>query len=215
MKNRKLLVAATSTALVAVVGIGATLAYFTDSDDATNVVTMGHVDINLTEASTDEKATEVIPEEGITFDNVMPGDDIEKIPTITLEDGSRDAWVRMKMQVTPTEENGIAQDKLYELEGLLRTDITEAGDWYYSEADGYYYYNQALTNEDGGIKSVDFFQNVHIPEGWTNNDAADKSFQIVLQAEAIQEENVNPTMDEDMVTAWPTAEIQQYTTTTE
>ena len=48
MKNRKLLVAATSTALVAVVGIGATLAYFTDSDDATNVVTMGHVDINLT-----------------------------------------------------------------------------------------------------------------------------------------------------------------------
>ena len=157
----------------------------------------------------------MIPEEGITFDNVMPGDDIEKIPTITLEDGSRDAWVRMKMQVTPTEENGIAQDKLYELEGLLRTDITETGDWYYSEADGYYYYNQALTNEDGGIKSVDFFQNVHIPEGWTNNDAADKSFQIVLQAEAIQEENVNPTMDEDMVTAWPTAEIQQYTTSTE
>lgn len=210
MKNKKLLVAAASTALVAVVGIGATLAYFTDSDDATNVVTMGHVDIDLTETSEDGKATS-ITDDGITFDNVMPGDDISKVPTITLEDGSRDAWIRMQMSVVPTETNGISQDKLYELESLLRADIVDGGDWYYSEADGYYYYNQPLANTEGGIKSVDFFENVHIPEGWTNNDAADKSFQIILTAQAIQEENVNPTMNGDLVTGWPTAEITEYT----
>ena len=41
MKNKKVLMAAASTALVAVVGIGATLAYFTDQADTENVVTMG------------------------------------------------------------------------------------------------------------------------------------------------------------------------------
>ena len=65
MKNKKLLTAATSVALVAVVGVGATLAYFTDSEEQTNVVNMGHVDIDLTETSNSDNA--VMIEDGIQF----------------------------------------------------------------------------------------------------------------------------------------------------
>lgn len=209
MKSKKLLLAAASTALVAVVGIGATLAYFTDNENAANVVTMGHVDIDLVEWTDDDKWTEAT-DQGFVFENVMPGDDITKRPSIELEDGSRDAWVRMRMEVVPTEESGIEQEKLYELESILRADITAEGDWYYNENDGYYYFNQALTNAEDGIKEVDFFSSVHIPDGWTNNDAADKSFRIVLTAEAIQEENVTPVMEGDAVVGWPAAEIQHY-----
>lgn len=96
MKNRKLLAAATSVALVAVVGIGATLAYFTDSDKANNVVTMGHVDISLNESTTSEDgkvADEVIGGEGMVFDNIMPGDVLSKNPWIFVEADSQDAQI--------------------------------------------------------------------------------------------------------------------------
>ena len=49
MKKKSLVSLLAAVSLVAVVGVGSTLAYFTDSDVATNVVTMGHVDIVLTE----------------------------------------------------------------------------------------------------------------------------------------------------------------------
>ena len=49
MNKKKLAGLALSLGLVSVVGVGATLAYFTDQASIANVVTMGHVDINLTE----------------------------------------------------------------------------------------------------------------------------------------------------------------------
>ncbi len=47
MKKKKILTMVAAVALVAVIGVGATLAYFTDKDSKTNVVTMGKVDIDL------------------------------------------------------------------------------------------------------------------------------------------------------------------------
>ena len=104
MKNKKLLTAAVSTALVAVVGIGATLAYFTDSDETTNIVTMGHVDITLTEEEED------VPGEGLVFNDVMPGDVLDKTPIVTLEEDSQDAYIRMKMDIQATSGNITAED---------------------------------------------------------------------------------------------------------
>lgn len=209
MKNKKLLAAATSVALVAVVGIGATLAYFTDSDEANNVVTMGHVDISLNESTTSEDgkvADEVIGGEGMVFDNIMPGDVLSKNPWIFVEADSQDAYLRMKMDITAEENSGITEADLDELEQNLRDEITgEDTGWYYA-ADGYYYYNVSVAENT----RVDFFKTVDIPASWTNN-TADGTFNISLTAEAIQSENVTPEMTGNMISGWPAAEIQEYT----
>jgi predicted ribosomally synthesized peptide with SipW-like signal peptide len=47
MNKKKVAVLATATALLGVTLVGGTLAYFTDSEDATNVVEMGNVNISL------------------------------------------------------------------------------------------------------------------------------------------------------------------------
>lgn len=204
MKNKKLLTAATSVALVAVVGVGATLAYFTDSEEQTNVVNMGHVDIDLTETSNSDNA--VMIEDGIQFYDVMPGDIISKIPTITVAEGSQNAYVRMKMTISAPEGSEITQDDIYLLEGRLRSEITDNTGWYYSTEDGYYYYNAGLQ----AGQHVDFFDTVTIPAEWRNN-TADETFTIELQAEAIQQDNVTVETDGNLITGWPEAEIQQYT----
>ena len=49
MNKKKLIPLLSAVALVGVIGVGSTLAYFTDNDAANNVVTMGHVNIELDE----------------------------------------------------------------------------------------------------------------------------------------------------------------------
>ena len=199
MKNKKLLTAAASTALVAVVGIGATLAYFTDSDETTNTVTMGHVDITLTEEE------EAYPGEGLVFNDVMPGDVLDKTPIVTLEEDSQDAYIRMKMDIQATSGNITAED-LDELSQGLMEDITGTDTGWYLGGDGYYYYNAILSAGD----QVTFFDTVTIPGSWKNN-TADGTFTIQLTAEAIQAANITPeTTAAGMISAWPAAEIEQY-----
>ncbi|MBQ7969237.1 MAG: hypothetical protein IJ292_05380 [Clostridia bacterium] len=74
-----------SIALVACLALmaiaGASLAYFTDTDDATNVFTSGKVDITLNEVFDEEKA------------QLIPGVDIQKDVTISLSDDSVESYV--------------------------------------------------------------------------------------------------------------------------
>lgn len=206
MKNKKLLTAATSVALVAVVGVGATLAYFTDNDSTTNTVTMGHVDINLTEttnANEGEEPTAIDPDAGMQFTNVMPGDVLSKILRITVQPGSQNAYIRVQMDIEAADEDITAED-LQLLEAMLREQIV-SGDWYF---DGEYYY---YANEMEAADSVDFFRTVNIPAEWGNN-TADGSFTIDLVAEAIQAENVTPDRNSiGKITGWPEAVIEEYT----
>ena len=72
MKKKKITTLVASLALVGAVAFGATLAYFTDSDNATNTITMGHVDIDLTEPNYPGG------EEGGKIENVVPNQNIVK-----------------------------------------------------------------------------------------------------------------------------------------
>ena len=47
--KRKIMLGIASIAMVLTIAIGGTLAYFTDTDSAANVITMGKVDISLVE----------------------------------------------------------------------------------------------------------------------------------------------------------------------
>lgn len=80
MKNmKKILCLALAVALVAVISVGLTVAYLTDRDSKANVFTIGDVDIVLNESFGQGTA-------------LVPGVDIEKVPTIT-NIGKNTAWV--------------------------------------------------------------------------------------------------------------------------
>ncbi|WP_270639688.1 SipW-dependent-type signal peptide-containing protein [Longibaculum muris] len=187
MKKKKLTTLVAGLALVGAVAFGATLAYFTDSDNATNTITMGHVDIDLTEPNYPGG------EEGGKIENVVPNQDIKKDPTITLVDGSEDAYVRAKIEYKFD-----GQDMPEEMVKELEANIDVLSNWVKGE-DGYLYFQYKLTSENNSVK---LFTHVVIPEKW-GNEVADKSIEIKVSAEAIQANSFEPTRDElNEIVAW-------------
>lgn len=88
--------------LVAALGVGATLAYLTDSTDAVNnTFTVGKVDITLTETGdkgkTNAEVTENKDNNGFDYKNVQPGDVLNKKPVITVADDSQNCYVFVKI----------------------------------------------------------------------------------------------------------------------
>lgn len=170
---------------MASLGVGATMAYFTDSASAENVITMGKVDIDLDEPNFDPD------DDDNEITNVVPNQAIVKDPTITVADTSEDCYVRTKIEFS----DNLTVEKQAEL--LENINIDE-NLWYLSP-DGYYYYKNVLS---AGQKVV-FFDKVVIPEAW-DSEMAGASIQLKVSAEAIQADNFKPTMEKEtgMITAW-------------
>lgn len=170
MNRKKVLSMIAAVSLVAVVGIGGTLACFTDKAEVSNVITMGEVSGTLTESNDPEG-------DGLKFENVMPGDELSKDPTVALDSDSQPAYVRVKLE--------------YEGEGFDAniTDIelnVDQEKWSYN--DGYYYYmvNDGIMNPGS---DEPLFTKVTIPKEW-NNDVVGQDFSLKLTAEFLQADNV-------------------------
>ncbi|MEG0549434.1 MAG: TasA family protein [Coprobacillus sp.] len=184
MKNKKRVIATALAALLLVVGGTFTYAYFTDAKEETNVITMGNVSIELTEPKFSENTQQTN-----AMVNVKPNQKIVKDPTITLADGSNAAYVRVKVTYT----GELADAQYSELEAGIKFK-----DGWTKGTDGYYYFNKALTQTD---KEVIAFDEVVIPEQW-GDEVANKKFNIVVKAEAIQSDNFIPTMDGTNIVGW-------------
>ena len=83
--SKKILLVAMSLLCVAVLAVGGTLAYFTDTDAETNVFTTGKVSIDLKETFTQKSL-------------LMPGMDVEKDAWI-VNDGTQPAYVWVEMLI--------------------------------------------------------------------------------------------------------------------
>jgi len=104
--KKKLTALALVIVMVAMLFTGLTMAYFTDTDEATNTFTVGNVKIKLDEAEVEydsatskwnEKNPEVRTENGITYEGkAYPGAELPKDPTVHNE-GDNGAWVRVKV----------------------------------------------------------------------------------------------------------------------
>ena len=185
MNKKKLIPLLSAVALVGVIGVGSTLAYFTDNDAANNVVTMGHVNIEL-----DEPEFSAANEDN-TITNVVPNQTITKDPTITVVAGSESCYLRAKIDITE-----LNADETADL--LENTNIGE--DWVLAE-DGYYYYQNAVSKSDED-QTVDLFDTVVIPAEW-GNEVADLTFEINVSAEAVQADNFTPETDEaGVINGW-------------
>lgn len=212
MKKRNILVLAGSLALVAAIGVGSTLAYFTDTESATNNVTMGNVNILLTETSpADVSGNYVLGEEkeyeaGLEYTNIVPGDVISKDAKVTVADTSEKCYVRVKIEAKTSSKNPKYKK---EVKALINDALNLNEDLVKGE-DGYYYYQNVLDPDDEDANSFDIFTTVSIPTSW-GNEAADKSFEIYVTAEAIQAKNVDDVLtynDDEKIIAWDGVKVK-------
>lgn len=191
--TKKLLLA---LSLAAVLSVGGTLAYFTDTDETSNMTTIGHVDGSL-EERTNEKNVEQT-ENGITYlDKIVPGDVISKEPYVVLDGESQSAYARVTISVESDENLDSEQKAKLELV-KDNLDINNAGGWYKGN-DGYYYYNQILNPND---ESQNIFTKVTIPGAQWDNTMTNLDIKIKIKGELIQSENFTPQKDNGHIVSW-------------
>lgn len=186
--KKKLTLIASVAALGALLVVGATMAYFTSQDTATNVITTGNVKIQINE---DTKASEIdnilagtIEEDKtISFHNVTPGSYLSKIPTVE-NIGKNPAYIRAT--VTMHYKKGGVEINLPE--GVEEAAVNyNSENWYMVEGDDtYYYFNGAL---ESGKSTAPLFTVVEIPSSWKNEQSGITVYAEV-HAEAIQSENL-------------------------
>ena len=188
-------------ALLAVAVVGGTLAYFTDTDDAKNVFTVGNVDIDLTEPQWDAVV------EAEANKHVYPGEPLAKDPTVTNK-GNNPCFVRISVtgldQFTATYgadamiiTRSIGVDGTY-VDGIHDDDWT-------LHTDGYYYYKEVL---DSGATTPTLFDQIVIPVQIKNDEQA---IAIEVFAQAVQAQGAKPSFDD--VQAMTVEEIAGWFTT--
>ena len=116
-------------ALVAIAIVGASLAYFTDTDAKTNVFTTGQVDITLNETFDKEKA------------KLLPGDENAIAKVINVTNNEEDAYVRLHIAFPADTLDYSETDGYYEYNNLVhynqRYASMVAGEWNWTKtADG-------------------------------------------------------------------------------
>ena len=110
--------------------IGGTLAYYSSSEIARNVITAGNIKIELIETDAEGKPFEDVS-------GVMPGAEVDKIVTVK-NTADNACWVRISVEkeILLSKEKSGTPDL-----SLLKIDFNTV-DW--TEKDGYFYYNERL-----------------------------------------------------------------------
>lgn len=202
MKKRKLITMVASMALVGLLGVGATLAYFTDSAAVENIITMSHVDISLTEHNVElvndgertwiqDNTEEGITESGISFEGVMPGDVLPKDPTVTIASDSANCYIRLRIELDYSD--AFTSDDRAAFDSELDKAILTG--WTFNN--GYYYYPKELIA--GVYDTAVLFEEIKIPSSWGNN-VAEETFILKIYAEAIQSQNTDDIIEKDVLT---------------
>lgn len=189
MKTRiKKVTAAVAILLCLAVGVQSTIAYFTSTDTATNVITTGNIKIKLHEQHKTDNGLE--PFEDVI--DVMPGDSVSKIVTVE-NTGNNSAWVRIALDKAITLAEGVEGE--IDLT-LVSFDIGEA----WVERDGWYYYTEVLGK--GEITSP-LFENVIFSVDM-GNMYQNSTATVTVLAHATQTAHNGTTVWE--AAGWPTAE---------
>lgn len=105
MKKKSILLTLTAVVLALAVGVGGTIAYFTSTtEDVKNTFTVGNVAITLDEAdvtyANDKWTAGEDRVQSNTYENVYPGAELPKDPTIHVADNSQQAYVAMKVVIS-------------------------------------------------------------------------------------------------------------------
>lgn len=197
--KRKTLIVALAVCLVAIMAFG-TLAFFSAQDSVTNNFKIASspdpdqdpfsVKVEETDPETGEPTTD-----GVTYDNIKPGDELQKDPTV-INDGLYSEYVRVNVTVTNAtawkaacEKHSIT-DLTTIFGGFDGTKWTRVGDPVFDEvADTLtysYYYNGVLAPSESAV----LFTSVTIPAAFDTADMVSlANFQLIVTADAIQSEH--------------------------
>lgn len=158
-------------ALAATAIVGGTLAYFTDTDEKENVLTVGNVDITLTEPNWETEGK-------VDAEDAYPGEPLKKDPTVENV-GANPCFVRVRVEWDAT---------LGEME--YRTDYVagQLGEGWVKGNDGYFYYDGVL---DIGETTDALFDQIIVPTD-IDNDTTDTEYTVTVSAEAVQAQGAKP-----------------------
>lgn len=192
--KKKILAITLCVAMLAIMLVSGTLAYFTDNDAKTNTFTVGNVSIVLTEPKWDaEGAAEA-------FD-VYPGEALAKDPTVT-NDGKNPCFVR----VSVTGWDALINAELSVNNITYRTDYVDAklGENWVLHTDGYFYYTKVMQPAD---VTDALFDQIVIPTDVVN-DATGAQYNLEVKAYAVQAQGAKPsfsavqTMTVEEIATW-------------
>ena len=212
LNKKKVLIASLAVSLVAILSFG-TIAWFNAEDAITNQFQFADSDDDgNTDFSVDVVETGDTEDDGLIFEEILPGDKLAKDPTITNTSSSDRYTQYIRATLTLKDPTGawkeafdakrvgngkyltflsemfqtVDQVNLWDLAGGEGT-----GYGYDEEAKEFYwvfYYKETL----GKGESVKLFEQVTIPTGLTVADASAmlSTFDVSVKAEAVQAENL-------------------------
>ena len=198
MKKRIVIVALLVCILVLSIA-STTIAYFTDTETATNTFTAGKVEITLTETGLDGNDI-VINESPVTtaYGELYPGKVVAKNPTITVASDSKTAYIGAVITIKNTEGDGDISTMLTDvdndpndkivainefLDGLINTGATVT---YKQITKGWEVYVVIEATQAANAEIV-LFNNVVVPDSWDNAEMAHcNHLSIVVDAYATQ-----------------------------
>ncbi len=206
LTKKKVFVAALAVCLVAILSLG-TLAWFTATDDVTNIFKVSTDEeqkpdfkLDLFEHEADEDGRISYNEvESNTYDNVAPGDKLFKDPTVR-NDGQYDMWVRISVKL----EDYAAWEAIlgdgYDFSAILTGVST---DWSLDHStvgtDTLVYYKD--TELAVGDTST-LFTGVAIPGEEFTVDNMPTQFNLKLVADAIQSDNTGTNAQSAFANYW-------------
>ncbi len=183
--KRKITLIASIALIVSLLSLG-TLAFFTDSKEAHNVITAGNVAITLHDENGNE---EPFPSGGVN--GVMPGEAVDKVVYVT-NSGDNSAYVRIRLDKAIEAGPGI--ETILNFDNIvLDLDLvnwTKVGDWYY--------YHTALAP---GASTTELFTKVMYGAA-LDNDYMNAKVTIDVIAEAVQ--SANNGSSASSASGWPT-----------
>ena len=193
-----------SLTLVSCISVMGTLAYLTDRDSVANTFTVGNVDITLNEADVDENGKEIAGAGRVTENeyHLIPGMKYDKDPTVTVNEGSEESYVRMIMKV----QNASAVQNIITSCGLNDfADLLEGWDkekWLYetytedttaNTISFEFRYYEAVDAKDSAVVLEPLFTELVVPGAVTGEELAalyegneDEQFKMILHGHAIQ-----------------------------
>lgn len=209
--KKKILIIAMSVIILAMTIASATTAYFIDTDSATNVFTVGKVEIDLNETCTDYTGKAIEPDASGVYDfgRLYPGQNYTKIANIKNV-GTESAYLAAKITLTSKKLDALflnADGSVNEtaLRSFLLGLVT-------TENNGYIVSFDAVANTDNTIivrvimtaatvngDNFDLMTAVHVDPAW-NNDTMDNLSDLNILVEAFGVQTVGFVSAEEAIT---------------
>ena len=170
---------------------GGTLAYYTASDTARNVITSGSVSVQVRQYQRIGDTLQPFPSQPIP---VMPGTTVSKI--VTVESMEQAAWIRVNFAVTVYDPAGNQMEITPEEQASLIAISPDEENWMWK--DGWWYYKAPVGS---GEETLPLFESVSFSGPGMGNQYQRCSIIIDITAQGVQKANNGESVMDAM--GWP------------